>query len=143
MSGRYTELYRRARAGIEADAEALLQRPLTLHERNLFRSCGTLTMLESLGMIVYYTHNADELATKLAETSMESRFMLALKETVFHLEQMLNRPINGNEHGRLRALGNTEELWTLEEALLQAASPEEKELVLQTFLASPGETTPL
>jgi hypothetical protein len=142
MAGRYTELYRRARAGIEADAEKLLNRPLTPHERNLFRSCGTLTMLESLGMLVYYAHTAEELEAKLAEISMGSRFTLALNESLARLEHLLGRPVNEAEHNQLRALGNTEELWTLEEALQQASTPHEKEIVLQTFLSPPDEPPP-
>ncbi len=132
MSGYYIELYRRAREGLEADAESQLQRPLTVRERNIFRSCGTMTMLESLGMSVYCCEDADELAAKLAETSMESRFLLALKETVERLERLLGRAITPAEHTLLRALGNTEELWMLEEQV-QKAAPAERETIVRSL----------
>ncbi len=133
MSGHYARLYQRAREALEAEAEAILLRPLTAHERNLFRSCGTLTRLEELGMIVYYTESAEELAHSLAATSMASRFLLALKEIIAPLETLLGRTLNAAEQEQIKALGNTEELWALEEQL-NTALPTERAALFQAIL---------
>jgi caffeoyl-CoA O-methyltransferase len=129
VSGRYAELYRRTREALEADAEEVLQRPLTLRERNLFRSCGTLTMLESLGLSVYYAQTSAELTEKLARTSMESRFKLAVREAVERLERLLKRRITNTERQKLAALGNTEELWWVEEKIRSVTLAEREEML--------------
>ncbi len=129
VSGTYAALYRRAREALEAEAEQRLGRPLTPRERNLFRSCGTLTSLEALGMTVYIAATAEELAANLAATSMDSRFSLAVDELVQRLEKVLGRPVTGAERQRLRTLGNTEELWALEQSL-QDVLPAQREKTL-------------
>lgn len=134
VSGRYAELYRRTREALEADAEEVLQRPLTLRERNLFRSCGTLTMLESLGLSVYYAQTSEELTEKLARTSMESRFKLAVREAVERLERLLKRRVTNAERQKLAALGNTEELWRVEEEV-RSVTLEDREERLSRHLS--------
>lgn len=134
MAERYTDIYRRAREALESDAEALLERPLSCREKNLFRSCGTITMLESLGMVVYYSQTGDELAAKLAEMSMESRFVLAVRETIERLERQIGRPLSDTERQQVRELGNIEELWTLEERL-QEVEPDKHDTTLRSILA--------
>jgi hypothetical protein len=124
MSGSYANLYRRARQAIEEDAEMKLGRALNDHERNIFRSCGTLTALEALGMTVYMAENAEELSTKLAATSMVSRFGLALDELVVRLGKFLARPVTPVERRQLSALGNIEALWDLEQHLHSVPSSE-------------------
>lgn len=136
MPGRYSVLYRRTREALEAEAETKLERPLTIREQNLFRSCGTLTMLETLGMTVYYAEDAQDLANKLAETSMDSRFILAVRETAEHLEHILGRTLAPDEQQKLRALGNIEALWYLQEQLQEVAS-EEREGHLRLLLEEP------
>ena len=133
MTGHYAELYRRAREALESDAEAHLQRPLNTHERNLFRSCGTLTMLENLGMNVYCAETPEELAQKLAETTMRPRFVLALQEMTERLQRLLGRAITNTERQQLQTFGNTEELWHLEEQV-NATLPDERESVFQKLL---------
>lgn len=133
MSGQYAVLYRQAREGLESEAETRLERPLNTHERNLFRSCGTLTKLEELGMQVYCAENAEELARTLAETSLESRFLLALKEIADRLGRSIGHPITDTERARLRLLGNTEELWRVEE-LLSNAPPAERVALFESLL---------
>lgn len=135
MPGRYSELYRRTREALESDAESLLQRPLTPHEQNLFRSCGTLTMLESLGMKIYYAQSAEELTEQLATMTMHSRFMLALKETVDLLEKQLGRPITPAERKAMETLGNTEALWFLKETIFDTP-PDQREMALRTLLSN-------
>lgn len=117
MSGSYAGLYGRAREALEEEAELKLGRALTNRERNLFRSCGTLTALESLGMKVYYADNAQELETILAGVSMEARFSLAVDELVQRLTRFLGRPVSGAERQQLYRLGNIEALWQLEQSL--------------------------
>lgn len=120
MSESYASIYRRAREALEIEAEQKLGRSLTPRERNLFRSCGTLTALESLGMKVYFAESAEELGMLLAEISMDARFSLALDELVQRLEKFLGRPIGRSERQQLRTLGNIEELWLLEQQLHDA-----------------------
>lgn len=141
MSGSYASIYRRAREALEAEAEQRLGRPLTPHERNLFRNCGTLTRLENLGMTVYFAESAEELAAKLATTSMDSRFGLALDELTRRLEQVLSRPITDKERQQLRALGNIEELWLLEQRLHDAPPPQ-RETTLMQMLNPSRRSTP-
>lgn len=138
MSGSYATIYRRAREALETEAEQRLGRPLTSHERNLFRNCGTLTKLETLGMTVYFAESPAELAAKLASTSMESRFGLALDELTKRLEQLLGRPITDNERQQLRTLGNIEELWSLEQQLHEAET-EQREEAFAYLLSQTGE----
>lgn len=133
MSGQYAILYRRAREALESDAEVRLNRPLNTHERNLFRSCGTLTMLEQLGMMIYCAESAEELAQKLAETSMQSRFLLSLNDVAERLERVIGRSLSDTERQQLRGLGNTEALWSLEEQTI-AADPDQYETVLCSLL---------
>lgn len=135
MTGQYAVLYRHAREVLEIEAENRLGRALTPHERNLFRNCGTLTMLEEVGMIVFYAQNAEELSTKLAAMSMDGRFKLALEELTLRLQQYLARPLTHNEQQQLQALGNIEELWLLEERLKDAPQPA-RESLLRTLLLS-------
>ncbi|NJP04934.1 MAG: hypothetical protein HC837_04540 [Chloroflexaceae bacterium] len=133
MSGRYAELYRRARQALEADAEARLERPLTLHERNLFRNCGTLTMLDKLGMTIYSAHDAEELAQKLATTSMQGRFRLALTELTMRLEQTLSRSITATEQEALGKLANIEEFWDFEQQI-HTTNSADREATFQLLL---------
>ncbi len=133
MTGHYAELYRKAREALESDAEAQLQRPLTTHERNLFRSCGTLTMLENLGMNVYCADSPEDLARKLAETTMQPRFVLALQEMAERLQRLLGRPLTKAERQQLHTFGNTEELWHLEEQVT-ATLPDERETSFHKLL---------
>lgn len=135
MAGQYAVLYRHAREALEIEAENRLGRALTPHERNLFRNCGTLTMLEEVGMIVFYAQNAEELSTKLAAMSMDGRFKLALEELTQRLQQYLARPLTHGEQQQLQALGNIEELWLLEERLKDAPQPA-RESLLRTLLLS-------
>lgn len=135
MAGRYSELYRRTREILESEAEALLQRPLTAKEKQLFRSCGTLTMLESLGMKIYYAQNGEELARELASMSMQSRFLLAVKETIAVLEQELHRKITAEEQQAMEMLGDTETLWHLKDSVLETPL-ERRELVLRQLLTN-------
>jgi hypothetical protein len=137
MSGQYATMYRRAREALEMDAEIRLERPLTPRERNLFRNCGTLTMLDSLGMIIYSAENAQELEHKLATTSMDSRFALARQEFLDRLSKFLDRPIRDTEQQQLAALRNIEEIWALEEQL-HAAAPAEREAALHMLLTDVG-----
>lgn len=118
MAGSYAAIYRRAREQLEAEAEQRLGRPLKPHEQNLFRSCGTLTRLESLGMTVYFAESAADLSITLAETSFASRFSLAVDETVQELEKLLNRNITRIEQRQLQRLGNIEALWELKQQLV-------------------------
>jgi hypothetical protein len=134
MSGSYAELYRRARAALEQEAELRLGRPLTRRESNLFRNCGTLTMLESLGMKVYLAHNAEELAANLAASSMTTRFNLAVDELIRRLEQFLRRPLNQAEQQQLRRVENVEALWELEH-MLHSVPPGQVEVTLAQQLA--------
>lgn len=133
MTGTYSAMYRRSREALQQDAEEKLQRPLNIHEHNLLRSCGTLTMLESLGMTIYFAEDAADLEEKLAAMSMESRFNLAVKETTDHLMKLIGRPLTGDERQQLHALGNIEELWNLEETVA-AASPDSRQATLRTLL---------
>lgn len=135
MAGHYAVLYRHAREALEIEAESRLGRALTARERNLFRNCGTLTMLEELGMIVFYAQNAEELSTKLAAMSMDGRFKLALQELTTRLQQHLARSLTHSEQQQLQALGNIEELWLLEERLQDAPQPA-RESLLRTLLLS-------
>ncbi len=112
MSG-YALLYRRAREQLEAEAEQRLGRTLNARERNVFRSCGTLTRLEELGMAVYYASDATELAATLHATSFETRFALALDEQVHGLARLLHRPLTTAERTAMQHLGNIEMLWEL------------------------------
>jgi hypothetical protein len=107
-------MYRRAREALEQEAVQRLGRPLTTHEQNLFRSCGTLTRLEELGMTVYYAENAEELSHQLADMSFESRFVLAVDELVGRIEGLLRRRVSAAEREQLHHLGNIEALWELE-----------------------------
>lgn len=117
MSGSYAKLYRQAREALEGEAEQRLGRPLNDHEQNLFRNCGTLTKLEELGMTVYFAGDADELTSRLASMSLESRFLLAVDEFLPRLARLLKRPITSQERQQLCRLGNIEELWALEQHL--------------------------
>jgi hypothetical protein len=117
MSGTYAAIYRRAREALEAEAEHLLERPLTRHERNIFRNCGTLTRLEELGMTIYTAESAAALSAALAAISMGSRFDLALDELVPRLQTILGRPVTPEERQQVRALENIEALWLLETSL--------------------------
>lgn len=125
MAGRYAELYRNARAALEIEAETRLGRPLQAHERNLFRNCGTLTRLEEFGMAIFYAQDADELASRLASMSFESRFQLELDETVPRLAVLLGRTLTPAEREQLRSLGNIEALWNVEQQL-SAIAPGER-----------------
>jgi len=135
MSGRYATLYRQSREALEIEAEARLGRALTPRERNLFRNCGTLTMLESLGMKIFYAASAEELDAQLAGISMDARFNLAVEELIVRLEQALGRNLTPLEQQQMYALGNIEELWALEQQF-HDAPPDEREATLQTLLAN-------
>ena len=138
MSGQYAAMYRRAREALETDAEIRLERPLTPHERNLLRNCGTLTMLDSIGMIIYSAQSADDLADRLASTSMDSRFALAVRELLERLKRFMGRPITDVEQQHIYQLGNIEELWTLEEQLQTATldALDNREMAFQSLLAT-------
>jgi hypothetical protein len=86
-------------------------------------------------MTVYYAEDAEELAAKLAETSMQSRFQLALKETQEHLERMLGRALSANEQQHLHSQANIEALWYVEEHL-QDVPMEKRETALLSLLTS-------
>jgi hypothetical protein len=133
MSGSYANIYRRAREALETEAEMRLERPLTDRERNLFRNCGTLTALETLGMKVYFAESAEELAVRLAETSMDSRFGLAVDELTQRLEKFLGRTITLAERQKLHKLGNIEALWELEQQLHDAEASQ-REATFVTLL---------
>jgi hypothetical protein len=90
-------------------------------------------MLESLGMTVYYAEHADDLAAKLAETSMQSRFQLALKETQEHLVRLLGRELSAAEQELVQDQGNIEALWYIEEHL-QDVPVEKREAALLPLL---------
>jgi len=135
MYGQYATMYRRAREALEMDAEIRLERPLTPHERNLFRNCGTLTMLDSLGMIIYSAQSAGELASRLASTSMDSRFALAAKEVGGRLSNLMGRTMTESEQQQIAQLSNIEELWTLEEQIL-ATLPDSRETTFQSLLSA-------
>ncbi len=135
MSGSYARLYRQAREAIEREAENLLGRNLLPRERNLFRNCGTLSKLEELGMQVYYASTGEELASKLAELSFESRFLLAVDELKPRLERMLQRPLHASEVQQLHALHNIEALWELEEQVV-ATPAAEREAALSRAVAA-------
>lgn len=133
MTGTYSAIYRRSREALQQDAEEKLQRPLNTHEHNLLRSCGTLTMLESLGMTIYFAENATDLEEKLTAMSMETRFNLAVKETTDHIAKLIGRPLTNDERKQLYALGNIEELWNLAETVA-AAPPNSQQATLRAFL---------
>lgn len=135
MSGHYATLYRQAREALETEAEARLGRSLTPRERNLFRNCGTLTMLESLGMEIFYAASAEELHAHLASISMDGRFNLAVEELATRLGQALGRSLTAMERQQLQALSNIEELWVLEQQFHDAA-PGVREATLRVLLAA-------
>lgn len=135
MSGQYAAMYRRAREALEMDAEIRLERPLTVREQNLLRNCGTLTMLDSIGMIIYSSQSAEELAERLSRTSMDSRFSLAHRELVERLSKFLQRPLHPHEVEQLQHLGNIEAFWEFER-LLHEAAPDQREATLQMLLAA-------
>jgi hypothetical protein len=135
MSGRYATLYRQSREALEKEAETRLGRALTPRERNLFRNCGTLTMLESLGMKIFYADSAEELDAQLAGISMDARFNLAVEELIARLELALGRKLTTVEQQQLYALGNIEELWALEQQL-HDAPPDVHEVTLKMLLAN-------
>lgn len=122
MSG-YALLYRRAREQLETEAEQRLGRALTTHERNVFRSCGTLTRLEELGMTVYYAADAAELAATLNATSFEARYALAVDEQTHDLERLLHRALTAAERGAMQQLGNIEALWELVRRVAEVPTP--------------------
>jgi hypothetical protein len=66
---------------------------------------------------------------------MESRFMLALKETVERIERMLGRALTPGERQHMRTLGNTEELWKLEEQM-NTALPDERPAVFASLVSA-------
>jgi hypothetical protein len=136
MSGSYANIYRRAREALEVEAEMRLKRSLTERERNLFRNCGTLTALESLGMKVYFAESAEELEARLSEISMDSRFGLAIDELMQRLAKFLGRTITERERQQLRKLGNIEALWALEQNL-HTVEPAQREATFARLLLPP------
>lgn len=135
-TGSYARLYRQAREAIEKEAERLLGRSLTRHERNLFRNCGTLSKLEELGMQMYYAESGEAFAATLATLSLEPRFLLAIDELTPRLERMLQRPLTPTETRQLRQLEHIEALWQLE-YLVQTAPPNERSKAFSHALKQP------